>query len=298
MSRSDGALGALLGTFVGDALGMPFEGAATAEIPDPVEMVAARRGRGTYTDDTQMMIALAESLVEHGQVEPKHLARAFRAAYEPERGYGRGTRQVMEMWDAGIPIEEAAERAFDGEGSRGNGASMRIAPVAVRYSDDPVRLREEAARSARLTHAHPVGIDAAVVQAAAVGAALSDRDVLEAAREASETAELRERLRAVADLLDAGQASGAPQARLGNSSDAVESVPTAIYASLAHRSFEGAVGFAVGLGGDTDTIAAMAGAIAGARHGASSIPVRWLDALEEGERGRTHVERLAIALLA
>jgi ADP-ribosylglycohydrolase len=58
----DRARGALLGTFVGDALGMPFEGAAHHDIPATVEMIAARRGRGTYTDDTQMMIALAESL--------------------------------------------------------------------------------------------------------------------------------------------------------------------------------------------------------------------------------------------
>jgi len=60
----DRARGALLGTFVGDALGMPFEGTAATDIPARVEMVAARRGRGTYTDDTQMMIALGESLLE------------------------------------------------------------------------------------------------------------------------------------------------------------------------------------------------------------------------------------------
>ncbi len=61
--RVDRARGALLGTFVGDALGMPYEGQPPDAVPDRLEMVAARRGRGTYTDDTQMTIALAESLV-------------------------------------------------------------------------------------------------------------------------------------------------------------------------------------------------------------------------------------------
>ena len=80
---------------------MPFEGVAHSEIPSEVEMVAARRGRGTYTDDTQMMIALAESLIERGRLEEEHLARCFREAYEPDRGYGAGTRQVFELLEPG-----------------------------------------------------------------------------------------------------------------------------------------------------------------------------------------------------
>jgi ADP-ribosylglycohydrolase len=81
--------------------------------------------------------------------------------------------------------------------------------------------------------------------------------------------------------------------QLGNSSAGHESVPTAIFAACAHESFEDAVRFAIRCGGDTDTIGAMAGAIVGAREGASSIPARWLDALEDGARGRRHVVELA-----
>jgi poly(ADP-ribose) glycohydrolase ARH3 len=296
--RADGALGALLGTFVGDALGMPFEGSRGSEIPADVDMVEARRGRGTYTDDTQMMIALAESLIAMRQVDAEHLARAFRAAFDPGRGYGGGTRRVLAMWAAGVPVAEAAGRVFDGDGSRGNGAAMRIAPIAVRFGADPQRLSSEAAASARVTHAHPVGIDAAVVQAAAIGAALRDEPVLAAARDAARTAEVRAMLEHVGELLAAHRDPAEVQAWLGSSSDAAESVPTAIYVALAQPSFEQAVRFAVRLGGDTDTVAAMTGAIAGARHGASSIPTRWLDLLEDGERGRSHVERLATRLLA
>jgi len=179
--RGERARDALLGTSVGDALGMPFEGVAHGAIPVEVGMVAARRGRGTYTDDTQMMIALAESLIERGQIEAEHLARAFQKAYEPDRGYGGGTRRVFELWAAGTPVTEAAGRVFDGQGSRGNGAAMRIAPVAVRFAAEPSRMRAEAAASARVTHTHPVGVDGAVVQAAAITAALRDHDILEVA---------------------------------------------------------------------------------------------------------------------
>jgi poly(ADP-ribose) glycohydrolase ARH3 len=293
----DRARGALLGTFVGDALGMPFEGAAASQIPARVEMVAARRGRGTYTDDTQMMIALAESLIERGRVEPHHLARAFQDAYDPERGYGGGTRRVVELWAAGTPVGDAAGQIFDGQGSRGNGAAMRIAPVAVRFAADPARLRDEAARSAHVTHAHAVGVDAAVVQAVAIGAALCAEDALEAASAAAQTEEMADGLRHVRELLAKSREPDEAHARLGSSSDARESVCAAIYAALAHETVAPALQYAVRLGGDTDTVAAMTGAVAGARHGASSIPGSWLDALEEGDRGRSHVEHLAIRLL-
>lgn len=296
--ENDRARGALLGTFVGDALGMPFEGAPPSEVPERLEMVDARLGRGTYTDDTQMMIALAESLIDRGRVEEEHLARAFLDAYDADRGYGGGTRRVLELWAAGTPVAAAAGRIFRGAGSRGNGAAMRIAPVAVRFAGDPARMRAEAARSARLTHAHPVGIDAAVVQADAIGAAMRGEGILEAARTVADSEEMQAGLLEVAALLSAPAEPREVAIRLGNSSDARESVCAAVYVALAHPDFEQAVGFAVGLGGDTDTVAAMTGAIVGARDGAQSIPVRWLDALEDGDRGRSHVKRLAARLAA
>lgn len=292
------AQGALLGTFVGDALGMPFESAPHTAIPVEVEMVAARRGRGTYTDDTQMMIALAESLIERGQIEAEHLARAFQEAYDPDRGYGGGTRRVFELWATGTPVADAAGRVFDGQGSRGDGAAMRIAPVAVRFVAEPARLRVEATASARVTHTHPVAVDGAVVQAAAIAAALRDADILEAAIAVAATSEMTNGLRSVAELLTSPRPEpGEVHARLGSSSDAREAVCAAIYAALAHPTFEHAVRFAVRLGGDTDTVAAMTGAISGAVHGKSSIPAGWLDALEDGDRGRTYVEQLATLLL-
>jgi poly(ADP-ribose) glycohydrolase ARH3 len=281
--------GALLGTFVGDALGMPYEGADPRSIPAALEMVDARLGRGTYTDDTQMMIALAESLLRCDVVEPEDVARAFRSHYQPARGYGAGTRRVFELWEQGDSVEEAARSVFGGQGSLGNGAAMRVAPVAVRFADDEVLLVTQASRSARVTHAHPVGIDGAVVQAAAVAAALDDDHPLAAAIAAARTRELRDPL---LDLRDA-TAIGGPA-----TSAAAGSVPLAVSAAALATTFEDALTRAIRAGGDTDTAGAMAGAIAGARFGASAIPARWIDALEDGAHGRRYVQALADQLAA
>ena len=293
---ADRAGGALLGTFVGDALGMPFEGLSPASIPRRIEMIEARLGRGTYTDDTQMMIALAESLIARGSVDGVHLARAFVDAFEVERGYGGGTRRVLELWRLGVGVDAAAAQVFNGQGSRGNGAAMRIAPVAVCFRDDHERLCVEAAASARVTHAHPVGVDGAVVQAAAIGAALRGEDILSVARATAQTAQLRRTLEEVEGLLAVDPAPGRVHPRVRSSADAAESVAAALYSALAHDRFETALQFAVGLGGDTDTVAAMAGAVVGARDGYHTIPIRWLAALEEGERGHSYVRTLIAPL--
>jgi poly(ADP-ribose) glycohydrolase ARH3 len=296
-SENDRVRGALLGTFVGDALGMPFEGMPPAGIPDPLEMLDARLGRGTYTDDTQMAIALAESLLACDGVDAQALGRAFAEAHDPRRGYGSGTTEVLRLVRSGIHPHEAASAAFEGEGSQGNGAAMRVAPVAVRYTDDASALAEAARASAGVTHSHPLAVDAAVAQAAAVGAALSGELPLEAAFEAATTSELKARLTKARELLDSRPKPAELATALGNSSRGHDSVPAAIYAAATHESVEAAITFAVRCGGDTDTIGAMAGAIAAARSGASAIPARWLDALEQGPKGRSYVERLADELL-
>src|SRR3954467_3930193 len=112
----DRARGALLGTFVGDALGMPFEGAQPAEVPARLVMLDARLGRGTYTDDTQMAIALAESLLERGEVDAAALGRAFAGAHDPRRGYGAGTTEVLRLIRSGIHPHAAASTLFGGQG--------------------------------------------------------------------------------------------------------------------------------------------------------------------------------------
>ncbi|MFW6078979.1 MAG: ADP-ribosylglycohydrolase family protein, partial [Gemmatimonadota bacterium] len=117
--------------------------------------------------------------------------------------------------------------------------------------------------------------------------------------EASRAAAAREfdaALHWIATHLDADPAAAA--ATLGTGGRASRSVPAALWAFLSRpHDAEAAVVRAVGLGGDTDTIGAMTGALAGAYHGARAFPARWLDALEAGEHGRAYAERLAERLL-
>ncbi len=299
-------VGALVGTFVGDALGMPVEGWSWREIAraygEVREMLPARLGAGTYTDDTALTIALAESLLANeGRVVPEDLVQRFRRAYDPRRGFGAGMHRLMRLWDEGVPWEEAAQRLFDG-GSYGNGAAMRVAPVGVLFHRDDRAVYEAAITQARVTHAHPLGQEGAALQALAVAHALrSDpttfsrddflTDLEAALPAAAET--LRRALMQAGELFDRWEDRDLIVRKLGNRSSAHRSVPTAIFAFLTFwNSFEEAVVYAVSLGGDTDTLAAMTGAIAGAFHGVDAIPKRWWRALENTDRGRDYIVRL------
>lgn len=299
--------GALLGTFVGDALGMPVEGYSAGQIRKSFgemrDMRKARLGKGTYTDDTQMMIALAESLVACGGFNGEDLANRFLASFDASRGYGAGTRQALRLLESGMSWNQVGQVVFDG-GSFGNGAAMRIAPIGLFYYDDPYELREKAYLSSQITHAHRLGQEAAALQAFAISRALLTPPLEPLDVQAflgdlrtfiePECTELTTRLDRIVEFLASAPEVGVVVANLGNDSRGFASVPTAIYAFLSHpQSVEEAVVYGVSLGGDTDTIGAMTGAIAGACHGASNIPQRWLNDLENGTHGRDYVSGLA-----
>lgn len=300
----DAFRGSLLGTFVGDALGAPIEGWGAARIHrehgEIREMLEGRRGRGTYTDDTQMMIALAESLLVERGFESGEFAARLVETYDPSRGYGRGTTDVIRRLRAGEAWETAAEHSFP-RGSFGNGAAIRIAPVALLLHHDRGPLDLLAEESAVVTHPHPLGVAGACLQAEQVALAIQSRgepfDAIDFAvtlRSSTSSVEFRQKLRAVEECLEKPVTPGTVHDRLGCNSTALGSVPTALFCFLSHPgNFEEAVVYAVSLGGDTDSIGAMTGAIAGAYHGAGAIPERWRRALEEGARGASYVEGLA-----
>jgi poly(ADP-ribose) glycohydrolase ARH3 len=281
-------LGALLGTGVGDALGVPFEGCYAVR-PEDVEAIAQRQEVLTYTDDTHMTIGVAESLLKAGGFDGEDMARTFVRNYElePYRGYGPGPPRIFRLIRDGVSWQEAALRLYHG-GSFGNGAAMRVAPVGVFYHDNPVMLREVAGESSRITHAHPLGREGAALQAYAVALATG----VEPSSESDHNhflAELLsfvspgvywEKLEKIRTLL--GQPDrGRVAIELGNGIEAFNSVPAAIYSFLSQpHSFEQVVLQAISLGGDTDTIGAMTGAISGAYLGFESIPVNWRDKLE------------------
>lgn len=289
--------GSLVGTGVGDAVGAGFEGWRMVE-PEEVKSAADRRDVLTYTDDTHMMIGMAESLAENQGFDGEHMAHTFMENFErePWRGYGPGPPRIFRLIRAGEAWDRVAERLYRG-GSYGNGSAMRIAPVGVLYHDDLAGLREVAYRSSQITHSHELGKEGAALQGCAVALA-ANLDPAVALNPRQFLAELdgfihhevyKQKLDKAADLLsETDRATVAGE--LGTGIEAFNSVPAAVYSFVSHsRSFEEAVLFAVSLGGDTDTIGAMTGAISGAYLGIGSIPDKWRMKLEN----RLYIEELA-----
>ena len=290
-------LGALVGTGVGDSLGAPFEGFREVSFFE-IEAIAESQEILTYTDDTHMMIGVAESLVRNRGFDGEDMAHTFIKNYElePFRGYGPGPPRIFQLIRAGVAWGEAAQRLYHG-GSYGNGSAMRIAPIGVFYHDNPPMLREVAYQSSQITHTHQLGREGAALQAYAIalatglepGSAFDQNDFLAKLLNYVPDGVYKAKLNRVEALLNQ-QDKGKVSIELGNGIEAFNSVPTAIYAFLSQpRSFAKAILYAISLGGDTDTIAAMTGAISGAYLGVESIPSQWKSKLENG----LYIEKLA-----
>ncbi|HET6883595.1 MAG TPA: ADP-ribosylglycohydrolase family protein, partial [Pirellulales bacterium] len=238
------------------------------------------------------------ALIERGEIFENVLCRKFVENYQPSRGYGRGARAVLESMEEGGEYRAIAERYFPG-GSFGNGAAMRVAPVGLVFRNDHQQLWEQARLSALPTHLHPLGIEGAQLLALAVALCTSmdrfDRgDFFAALLRACTLREYRAQIEAAA-------AVRAPQelVALGNRIEALHSVPTAIASfALSPESFEMTVSNVIFLGGDTDTLAAMAGALSGAYVGVGRLPGRLVGLLENSPKGRAYLKRLSEQLLA
>ncbi len=295
-------LGALVGTAVGDGLGVPFEGRYQVSLQE-IEAEAQRQKVLTYTDDTHMMIGVAESLLKSQGFDGEDMARTFIKNYElePWRGYGPGPPRIFQRVKGGAAWDKAAGELYHG-GSYGNGAAMRVAPVGVFYRSNPARLKEVAARSSLITHAHNLGKEGAALQAGAIAlatnlepsAAFNRRDFLAGLISYVTEGIYREKLGWIAKLLETPD-KGRVITELGNGVEAFNSVPAAVYSFLSQPdSFARAVLYAISLGGDTDTIGAMTGAISGAYLGLEAIPAGWKNKLEN----RPYIEELADKLWA
>lgn len=297
--------GSLLGAFIGDALGMPVEGYSREAIKNQYgeirEMMEARLGKGTYTDDTEMMIGTAESLIACRGFNGEHMAKCFLENYHENRGYGGGTKKALSLIRDGEPWYTAGEKVISG-GSYGNGAAMRIAPVGILYFKDEENLKKVAHRASLITHAHILGKDGAAIQAYAVAKAIQGDPNSSLKKEAfindlinfAETSEFKTRLETIKLIMNHDVSREKVVSVLGHSSVSYESVPTSIYSFLKYpNSFEEAVVYAISLGGDTDTIGAMTGAISGAFRGIEEIPERWLNQLENIGKAKVYVNDLA-----
>jgi poly(ADP-ribose) glycohydrolase ARH3 len=283
-------IGCLIGTAIGDSLGARRAGSS--------EYVEVTDLSPRYTDDTAMTIAVAESLVEYKDFHYWHMAERILKKYEQEpwRRYGHTLSRVFRLMRNGKLGFGMIDRDIYPEGSYGNGAPMRVAPVGLMYFDDPRMLRDIAYNCAAITHSHELGLEGSALQACSVAlAVLADprnvkiTEYLGTLRMFAKPGPYQERLKTIIALLSEYPAKAEVVAKLGTGGSSLESVPTAIYAFLSTRNFKSAVIYSVSLGGDADTIGAMTGAIAGACYGIEGIPSQWRETVEN----REHLEQLA-----
>ncbi|WP_126580716.1 ADP-ribosylglycohydrolase family protein [Tengunoibacter tsumagoiensis] len=281
---------ALEGLSVGDAFGerffLPQEQfdiqIQTRQLPPPI---------WRYSDDTQMALSVLWVLQQHGQIKQAQLAASFAEHFDPSRGYGPGAQRLLRSIREGQNWQEASSNMFEGQGSHGNGAAMRVAPIGAYFADDLERVIFEAARSAEITHAHPEGIAGGI--AVAVASAQAWR-LMQSGERPTRSAFIERVVPFVpvgkvkARLLWASQIAEATPVEtvakmLGNGIQisAADTVPFALWCAGEHLdNYEEALWLTAQGGGDVDTTCAIVGGIVALYSGRTGIPPFWLQARE------------------
>ncbi|KAL1460980.1 hypothetical protein WDU94_012914 [Cyamophila willieti] len=324
--------GCLLAALLGDCIGALFEGKQEVPMEDLDDLFQDLVNEEStldqlvpleYTDDTAMLKSVAESLIRNKCFKATDMANMFVSEYfeSPGRGYGQSVVDVFaKLKKVSDPFQPAREQ-FSGSGSYGNGGAMRIAPAALFAHQNTQHMLDIAAQATKITHTNRLGVHGALLQALAVQKALladkrkpidsktfltelkKEMKSIEKDLDKDEDESYTNKLDKIRHLLNDSKTSVKDVVRaLGHGIAAHESVPTALYVFL--RSLQPIPGiecdnpvsrtiqYAIALGGDTDTIATMAGAIAGAYHGLEHIDRVLLGRVE----GKEYIEDLAVRL--
>lgn len=281
----DRACGCILGGAIGDAMGVPFEGQQ-----GPLQFQPHQDW--TISDDSQLTLATCESIIELGRVSPEHIASRFVDWYRARRitGMGSSTLKALRDLDAG---QHWALAGSKGEMAAGNGAAMRIAPLAFHLDPRIEKDRQIIRDVCRITHhneeAYVGGLAIAIAIRSLTFGQVSPTELLEIVVQDLPDSRVRDRILALSALRrDPSVAEVA--AEFGSSGYVVDSVPLALYAarSIDRMPFDSVLRSAIEAGGDTDTIASMTGQIAGGRLGVSRIPRQLIDMLPNAQ----YIERV------
>ncbi len=306
ISREEAFEGVLLGTAVGDSLGLPMEGLSRRRqrrmFPLPLRhrLVA---GLGMLSDDTEHTAMVARAILKYPQ-DPKAfqgaLARQMRYwLMALPAGVGFATlRAIGKLWLGVSP-------ARSGVWSAGNGPAMRSSVIGVYFAGDPALRRAFVRASTQITHRDPraeVAAQAVAETAAWMRQRAEDYESLwSPLAELSDDEEWTTLLAEMRAGLESGQAVGEFAIAIGSadgiSGYAYRSVPVAIYAALRHADdFRTALGEIIACGGDTDTAGAITGALVGARVGYRAIPIEWLEPIADWPLSIDYLCELAASL--
>jgi ADP-ribosyl-[dinitrogen reductase] hydrolase len=297
--------GVLLGTAVGDALGLPAENLS----PEPIQRrwkgewrMRLVFGRGMISDDTEHTLLVAQALLSHARdaaAFQRSLGWKLRWWFASlPGGVGLATaRACLKLW-IGFPVHKAAVV------SGGSGPAMRSAIIGAYFADDPERRRAFVLASSRLTHRGWQAETAAlaVAECAALAIQAGQRpgadQVLGCLRRLSDQGEWQKLLRRVESSIGENHTIAEFVRTLGLNRGitgySLHVVPVAIYAWMRHPGdYRKALISAMNCGGDTDTVGAIAGAMLGASVGEKGIPTEWRDGIWEWPRSVAVMERIA-----
>ncbi|MFC0598945.1 ADP-ribosylglycohydrolase family protein [Streptomyces palmae] len=278
------ALASLRGLAVGDALGSQFF------VPANFPSLTRRElppGPWQWTDDTEMACSVLAVLATHGRIDQDALAWSFAEHHDFDRGYGPAVNRMLRLVREGGDWRELASALFNGEGSWGNGAAMRIAPLGAWYAGDAEQATHQAEISAYTTHQHREAV-AGTMAVAAAAALVADpvgpkapEALLDAVVALVPRSAVQAGLRRARDMLDYEDA-GTVAAVLGcgRRTSAHDTVPFALWAAARHLgSYQELFWTTAQVGGDVDTTCAIAGGVVAAGP-AGAPPAEWSERTE------------------
>jgi len=274
------ALASLRGLAVGDALGSQFF------VPDNRGHFDRRTlppGRWRWTDDTQMACSVLQVLDAHGRIDADALAASFAARHDVDRGYGAAANRLLRLVREGGDWRQLAAGLFDGQGSYGNGAAMRVAPLGAWHAGDLDAAIAQAAAAAQVTHTHPEAVAGAVAVAVAAALVAAGEDPADPVEFLTAVAGHTPEGAVAAGIRAAAAIAAETDARqvgrvLGNGSavSAPDTVPLTLWVAAHHRDdFTRAFWVTASAGGDVDTTCAIVGGILAARPGPDRPPSAW-----------------------
>ncbi|MES9536342.1 MULTISPECIES: ADP-ribosylglycohydrolase family protein [unclassified Actinomadura] len=268
----------LLGLALGDALGSQFF------VPANQHHLSSRSlppAPWQWTDDTEMACSVYLTLAAHGTVDQDALAASFARRHDFDRGYGPATNRLLRLVREGGDWRTLAGDLFDGSGSWGNGAAMRVSPLGAFFADDPAQAARQAALSATVTHTHPEAVAGAVAVAVATalaaGGPLPPGVFVDRILEHVPQGKVRDGIKEARHLLTVSDPRTAAHF-LGNGRTvaAHDTVPFTIWAAAHHLAdYEQAIWTTATAGGDIDTTCAIVGGIIAAGLDLHDLPNAW-----------------------
>lgn len=278
----------LEGLSIGDALGDRFfMHADTAKAM--IRSRALPKSPWMFTDDTNMALSIYEILRRYGEIDQDVLAMSFAQHYHPLRGYGPAMHRLLPQIATGKSWKTLSASLFSGQGSYGNGAAMRVAPLGAYFADDLDKVVEQAQKSAEITHAHPEGIAGAIAVAVATAIATQlkgdpppDRaDFLDRVLPHVPVSEVKSGIRRARDLQSPQIEHVIGMIGNGYRITAQDTVPFTLWSAAENLSnFENAFWQTASALGDVDTNCAIVCGIVSAYVGRDGIPPEWIEKRE------------------